>query len=49
MATSPSPLKGLALVQPGRGIKVNYLYYWSDAFRKERSRADSCANSLRPL
>ena len=33
MATSPSPLKGLALVQPGRGIKVNYLYYWSDAFR----------------
>ncbi|MFL9458720.1 Mu transposase C-terminal domain-containing protein [Tolypothrix bouteillei VB521301_2] len=25
--------KGTALVQPGVGIKVNYLYYWNDAFR----------------
>jgi hypothetical protein len=33
MATRPSTLKGEATVQPGKGIKVNYLYYWSDAFR----------------
>ena len=33
MATRPSTPKGNALVQPGVGIKVNYLYYWSDAFR----------------
>ena len=33
MATRPSTRTGVALVQPGRGIKVNYLYYWSDAFR----------------
>ncbi|BAZ33592.1 integrase, catalytic region (plasmid) [Cylindrospermum sp. NIES-4074] len=33
MATLPSTKKGLALVQPGKGIKINYLYYWSDAFR----------------
>lgn len=33
MATRPSTSKGLALVQPGRGIKVNYIYYWNDAFR----------------
>ena len=33
MATRPSTPKGNAKVQPGQGIKVNYLYYWSDAFR----------------
>ncbi len=33
MATRPSTPKGNALVQPGQGIKVNYLYYWNDAFR----------------
>lgn len=33
MATHPSTLNGVALIQPGRGIKLHYLYYWSDAFR----------------
>jgi putative transposase len=33
MATRPSTPKGNALIQPGLGIKVNYLYYWNDAFR----------------
>lgn len=33
MATRPSTPRGEATVQPGKGIKVNYLYYWSDAFR----------------
>lgn len=33
LATHPSPRSGVALVQPGKGIKLNYLYYWSDAFR----------------
>lgn len=33
LATHPSTRSGLALVHPGRGIKLNYLYYWSDAFR----------------
>ncbi|MBD2731807.1 TnsA endonuclease N-terminal domain-containing protein [Nostoc sp. FACHB-892] len=33
MATRPSTPKGNAKVQPGQGIKVNYLYYWNDAFR----------------
>lgn len=33
MATHPSTKSGLALIQPGRGIKLHYLYYWSDAFR----------------
>lgn len=33
MATRPSTAKGTVLIQPGQGIKVNYLYYWNDAFR----------------
>src|SRR5436305_6170691 len=27
-----SPRKGTAQVEPGRGVKVNYLYYWSEVF-----------------
>ncbi len=33
LATYPSTRTGVALIQPGRGIKLHYLYYWSDAFR----------------
>jgi len=33
MLTLPTTRKGEALVEPGRGVKINYLYYWSDAFR----------------
>ena len=33
MATRPSTPKGNALIQPGQGIKVNYIYYWNDTFR----------------
>jgi putative transposase len=29
----PTTPKGTALVEPGRGIKINYIYYWSDEFR----------------
>ncbi len=31
--TLPTTQKGTAKVQPNLGIKVNYIYYWSDAFR----------------
>jgi putative transposase len=33
MMTRPTTSKGTALVQPGRGVKIRYLYYWSDAFK----------------
>ena len=33
ITTYPSTRTGVAKIQPGRGIKLNYLYYWSDAFR----------------
>ncbi len=29
----PTTRKGTAKVEPGRGVRINYLYYWSDAFR----------------
>lgn len=31
--TLPSPDKGTAKVQPNKGVKINYRYYWADAFR----------------
>ncbi len=33
MATRPTTRSGEAKVRAGSGIKINYLYYWSDAFR----------------
>ncbi|SRR6266508_2792493 len=32
MLTLPTTHRGTAKLQPGRGVKLNYLYYWSDAF-----------------
>lgn len=34
MATLPSTPKGTAKVQPNHGLKLHYLYYWSDTFRQ---------------
>lgn len=31
IATLPSTAKGTAMISPGRGIKINYIYYWSEA------------------
>jgi hypothetical protein len=33
MATLPTTAKGVARVLPGRGVKLNRIYYWSDRFR----------------
>ena len=33
MATLPATAKGFAKVVPGRGVKANQIYYWSDRFR----------------
>jgi putative transposase len=33
--TMPTTRKGTAKVQPGSGVKINYLYYWSNAFKDE--------------
>jgi putative transposase len=32
----PTTRRGRAKVMPGRGVKVNYLYYWCDAFRQPK-------------
>lgn len=33
LTTMPSTPRGVALVSPSRGVKINYVYYWSDVFR----------------
>lgn len=33
MFTLPTTSKGTAKVEPGRGVKINYIRYWADAFR----------------
>jgi putative transposase len=30
IATLPSTPRGTALVSPGHGVKINYIYYWAD-------------------
>jgi hypothetical protein len=36
IATLPSTAKGTAMISPGRGVKINYLFYWSDAMADPR-------------
>ncbi len=33
MLTLPTTTKGAARVMAGRGVKINYIYYWCEAFR----------------
>lgn len=33
LLTLPTTQRGTAKIQPGHGIKVNYIYYWSNLFR----------------
>lgn len=33
MATLPATPKGAAKVTPGRGVKINHIYYWSSSFQ----------------
>ena len=33
LCTMPSTAKGTATLCPGRGVKINHVYYWSDVFR----------------
>jgi putative transposase len=36
MMTFPSTPRGKAKVQPGLGVKINYIYYWSDEMRNPK-------------
>jgi putative transposase len=33
MLTLPTTTRGSARVRPGRGVKINYIYYWCEGFR----------------
>ncbi len=34
--TLPTTPKETAMVQPNKGVKINHIYYWADAFRNSR-------------
>ncbi len=36
VATLPSTPKGSAMVSPGHGVKINYIYYWSEAMEDSK-------------
>jgi putative transposase len=43
MMTLPTTSRGKAMIRPNQGVKINYIYYWSDAFRNpevEKTRVD---------
>ncbi len=37
----PTTEKGTAKVQPGKGVKINYLYYWTEEFRRQHLEGTS--------
>jgi len=47
--TLPAPRKGTVRVQAGRGAKVNYLYYWSEAFRNPEVEGQLVAVRYEPF
>jgi len=47
--TLPAPKRDMVRVQAGRGVKVNYLYYWSEAFRNPEAEGKPVAVRYEPL
>jgi transposase InsO family protein len=47
--TLPAPRRGTVRVQAGRGVKVNYLYYWSEAFRNPEVEGQRVAVRYEPF
>ena len=49
MATLPATQRGTAKVMPGRGVKINGVHYWAEAFRDPFGRESRCCNPVRAL
>jgi len=47
--TLPAPKRDMVRVQAGRGVKVNYLYYWSEAFRNLEAEGKPVAVRYEPF
>jgi len=47
--TLPAPKRDMVRVQAGRGVKVNYLYYWSEAFRNPEAEGKPVAVRYEPF
>jgi putative transposase len=49
MLTLPTTRKTTAKVQPGRGVKINYIHYWSEVFRNPRVEGEQVAVRFDPF
>lgn len=47
--TLPTTSKGTAKVQPNEGVKINHIYYWSDAFRQAQVEKSQVAVRYDPF
>jgi transposase InsO family protein len=47
--TLPTTAKGTAKVQPNMGVKINYIYYWADAFRQSQVEQSQVAVRYDPF
>ena len=41
MLTLPTTAKGTAKVMPSRGVKINHIYYWCEAFRDPKVQSEA--------
>ena len=49
MLTLPAPERGGRIVQPGQGIKLHHIYYWSNAFRSPEIEKSKVAVRYEPF
>ena len=49
MLTLPTTSKGTAKVTPSRGVKINHIYYWCEAFRDPEVQCEAVAVRYDPF
>jgi hypothetical protein len=49
MLTLPTTSKGTAKVMPSRGVKINHIYYWCEAFRDPEVQCEAVAVRYDPF
>jgi putative transposase len=47
--TLPTTAKGKAKIVPGHGVKINYIYYWNDAFKSPKLEKTSVHVRFNPF
>jgi putative transposase len=49
MMTLPTTTKGTAKLIPSRGVKINHIYYWCEAFRNLEHRCEAVSVRYEPF